>query len=281
MTAPPTAAKSAAARSAAPSRFRLPFTWQGVFSLGMYGFMYVPILVLAVYSFNASRYGARWEGFSLRWYQSLFNDRRIFAALQDSLTIALVAVGISSVLGTLMAIGLAKYRFRGKTLYRGISYLPLIIPDIAIGVATLVFLATAGIALSLWTVIAAHMVFCLAYIAVVVSSRLKGLDPHLEEAALDLGANPQQALIKVLLPQLLPAIVSGCLLSFVLSMDDLLISSFTAGGGVNPLPIEIFSRVRTGVKPDVNALSVVLIMASGLIAAFSEYFRAYSDRTSR
>lgn len=277
MTAPP----PAPTQSAAPSRFRLPFTWQGIFSLGMYSFMYVPILVLAVYSFNASRYGARWEGFSLRWYQSLFNDRRIFAALQDSLTIALVAVGISSVLGTLMAIGLAKYRFRGKTLYRGISYLPLIIPDIAIGVATLVFLATAGIPLNLWTVIAAHMVFCLAYIAVVVSSRLKGLDPYLEEAALDLGANPQQALIKVLLPQLLPAIVSGGLLSFVLSMDDLLISSFTAGGGINPLPIEIFSRVRTGVKPDVNALSVVLIMASGLIAAISEYFRAYSDRTPR
>ncbi len=256
-------------------------SWQGIFSVLMYGLMYLPIGVLAIYSLNRSRYGAHWEGPSLRWYQSLFQDGRMFAAPQDSLTIALVAVGISAVLGTLMAIGLAKYRFQGKTLYQGVSYLPLIVPDIAIGVATLVLLASAAIPLSLWTVIAAHMVFCLAYIAVVVSSRLHGLDPHLEEAALDLGATPQQALLKVLLPQLAPAIISGSLLAFVLSMDDLLISSFTAGGGVNPLPIEIFSRVRTGIKPDINALSVMLILASGLIAAVAEYMRALSDRRNR
>ncbi|MEM9977018.1 MAG: ABC transporter permease subunit, partial [Cyanobacteria bacterium P01_D01_bin.2] len=132
--------------------------------------------------------------------------------------------------------------------------------------------------LSLWTAIAAHMVFCLAYIAIVVSSRLKGLDPNLEEAALDLGATPTQALVKVFIPQLAPAIVSGCLLAFVLSMDDLLISSFTAGDAT-PLPIEIFSRVRTGIKPDINALSVLLILASGLIAGISEYFRCKSERT--
>lgn len=244
----------------------------------MFGFMYLPILVLAVYSFNDSRYGANWEGFSLRWYEKLFSDSRIFAALQDSLVIAFVAVIISAVFGTLMAVGLAKYQFPGKTLYRGVSYLPLIIPDIAIAVATLVFLASVAIPLSLWTVIAAHMVFCLAYIALVVSSRLNGLDPNLEEAALDLGATPAQALIKVLLPQLIPGIVSGCLLAFVLSMDDLLISSFTAGGGANPLPIEIFSRVRTGVKPDINALSVVLILGSGLIAAIAEYVRYHSEQ---
>lgn len=257
--------------------------WQQLFTGLMFAFMYVPILVLAFYSFNQSRYSASWEGFSLRWYRELFEDARIFSALQDSLIIAFVAVGLSAVLGTLMAIGLAKYRFPGKSLYRGISYLPLIVPDIAIAVATLVFLASMAVSLSLWTVIAAHMVFCLAYIAVVVSSRLQGLDPNLEEAALDLGATPSQALVKVLLPQLVPGIISGCLLAFVLSMDDLLISSFTAGGGANPLPIEIFSRVRTGVEPDINALSVVLILGSGLIAAIAEYirYRGAKSRISR
>ena len=208
----------------------------------------------------------------------MFNDERLLSSLQDSLTIAVVAVVLSAVLGTLMAVGLARYTFPGKTLYRGISYLPLIIPDIAIAVATLVFLASVAIPLSIWTIIAAHMVFCIAYIAVVISARLSGLDPHLEEAALDLGATPSQAFLRVLLPQLIPAIVSGCLLSFVLSMDDLLISSFTAGGGANPLPIEIFSRIRTGVKPDINALSVLLILVSGLFAFIAEYVRYRSQQ---
>jgi spermidine/putrescine transport system permease protein len=253
-------------------------TWQSLFTAVMYGFMYFPIIVLAVYSFNASRFSANWEGFSLKWYRSLFSDARIFLALKDSLTIAVVAVGISAVFGTMMAIGLARYRFRGKGLYRGMAYLPLIIPDIAIAVATLVFLASMAIPLSLWTVIAAHMVFCLAYIAVVVSSRLQSLDPNLEEAALDLGATPFQAMVRVLLPQLGPGILAGCLLAFVLSMDDLLISSFTAGGGANPLPIEIFSRVRTGVKPNINALSVVLILGSALLASLAEYLRYRSEK---
>jgi spermidine/putrescine transport system permease protein len=138
-----------------------------------------------------------------------------------------------------------------------------------------------AIPLSLWTIIAAHIVFCLAYIAVVVSSRLQNLDPNLEEAALDLGATPFQAMTKVLIPQLAPGIFAGCLLAFVLSMDDLLISSFTAGGGVNPLPLEIFSRVRTGVKPDINALSVVLITGSALISGLAEYVRYSSERRQR
>ncbi|MEL6399344.1 MAG: ABC transporter permease [Cyanobacteria bacterium J06607_6] len=263
-----------------PAFWPLPRTWQGWLTTALFAFMYGPILVLTVYSFNDSiRYTSVWQGFSLKWYESLFQDTRIFRALQDTLFVAIVAVAISSVLGTLMAIGLAKYYFPGKGVYRGVSYLPLIIPDISIAVATLVFLASLAIPLSIWTIIAAHMVFCLAYIAVVVSSRLGSLDPNLEEAALDLGATPAQALIQVLLPQLMPAIVAGCLLAFVLSVDDLLISSFTAGGGANPLPLEIFSRIRNGVKPDMNALSVLLILASGMIAALGEYLRYKGSTT--
>lgn len=260
------------------SKSKPSFSWQSIFSLVMFFYMYLPILVLTVYSFNNSAYSAGWEGFTLKWYTKLMGDTRILKSLQNSLTVALLAVGISAVLGTLMAVGLARYRFPGKTLYRGISYLPLIIPDIAIAVATLVFLAVIAVPLSLWTVVAAHVVFCLAYVAIVVSSRIGSLDPHLEEAALDLGATPFQAFIKVLLPELMPAIIAGCLLSFVLSMDDFLIASFTAGTGATTLPMEIFSRIRTGVKPDINALSVLLILASGGVAAIGEWIRYRSEQ---
>ncbi|WP_199322672.1 MULTISPECIES: ABC transporter permease [Calothrix] len=239
--------------------------------------MYLPILVLSFYSFNKSPYSASWQGFTLDWYRQLFSDERIASALQNSLIVAFSAVAISAVLGTLMAVGLARYQFPLKKLYQGIAYLPLIIPDIAIAVATLVFLAAFAIPLSLWTIIAAHVVFCLAYVGLVVSSRLAHLNPHLEEAALDLGATPVQAFIKVLLPQLMPGIIAGCLLAFVLSLDDFLIASFTAGSGYNTLPMEIFSRIRTGVKPDINALSVILILISAFVAFVAELIRAYGD----
>ncbi|MCC5623377.1 ABC transporter permease [Nostoc sp. CHAB 5715] len=239
--------------------------------------MYLPILVLSFYSFNQSPYSAGWQGFTLDWYSKLFGDDRILSALQNSLIVAGFAVGISAVLGTLMAVGLARYQFPGKKLYQGVAYLPLIIPDIAIAVATLVCLAAFAIPLSLWTIVAAHIVFCLAYVGLVVASRLTNLDPHLEEAALDLGATPTQAFIKVLLPQLMPGIIAGCLLAFVLSLDDFLIASFTAGSGYNTLPMEIFSRIRTGVKPDINALSVMLITVSAIAALVAELIRIYGE----
>ncbi len=260
-----------------PTKKKPRVTWQAVFTVILSIFMYLPILVLGFYSFNQSPYSATWQGFTLDWYYKLFSDERILSALKNSLIVAFCAVGISAVLGTLMAVGLARYQFLGKNLYRGISYLPLIIPDIAIAVATLVFLAAFAIPLSLWTIIAAHIVFCLAYIAVVVSSRLTNLDPNLEEAALDLGATPIQAFIQVLLPQLMPAIIAGCLLAFVLSLDDFLIASFTSGSGSNTLPIEIFSRIRTGVQPDVNALSVILITVSAIVAFIAEFIRAFDN----
>jgi len=269
----------------AESHSNLRFSWQFAFTLLMFGLMYLPVLVLAVFSVNQSPYSAGWKGFTWKWYVTFFQDQLILSALRDSLIVAIVAVAISAVLGTLMAVGLARYHFPGKGLYRGVSYLPLIIPDIAIAVATLIFLAAVAIPfsrgliqLSLATIIAAHVVFCLAYVALVVSTRLATLNPNLEEAALDLGATPTQVFLKVLLPELMPAIISGCLLAFVLSIDDLLIASFTAGGGAKTLPMEIFSRIRTGVKPDINALSVVLILASGLVFATAEYIRYRSER---
>ncbi|BAY16149.1 binding-protein-dependent transport systems inner membrane component [Anabaenopsis circularis NIES-21] len=261
-----------------PTQKKPHVAWQAVLSVIMFIFMYLPILVLGFYSFNQSPYSATWQGFTLDWYSKLFSDDRILSALNNSLIVAFCAVGISAVLGTLMAVGLARYTFPGKSLYRGVAYLPLIIPDIAIAVATLVFLAAFAVPLSLWTIVAAHIVFCLAYVGLVVGSRLNNLDPHLEEAALDLGATPVQAFIKVLLPQLMPGIVAGCLLAFVLSLDDFLIASFTAGSGYNTLPMEIFSRIRTGVKPDINALSMLLITVSAIVAFIAEFMRILGER---
>jgi spermidine/putrescine transport system permease protein len=248
------------------------------FTLLLFGFMYLPIAVLTFYSFNEAPNSAQWSGFTLSWYVKFFQDSRILSALWNSLLVASLATGIAAAIGTLMAIALARYNFFGKKLFQGVAYLPLIIPDIAIAVATLVFLAVIALPLSLWTIVAAHVVFCLSYVALVVSTRLVNLNPHLEEAALDLGATPFQALIFVLLPQLAPAIVSGCLLAFVLSMDDFLIASFTAGGGVTTLPMEIFSRIRTSVRPDMNALSVVLMITSGGFALIAEMMRHQSEK---
>jgi spermidine/putrescine transport system permease protein len=255
-------------------------SWQAVFSLLIFVFMYLPILVLTFYSFNKSPYSATWHGFTFDWYLKLFNDERILSALNNSLIVAFCAVLVAAVLGTLMAVGLARYQFPGKKLYIGISYLPVMIPDIAMAVATLVCLAAFAIPLSLWTIVAAHIVFCLSYVGLVVSSRLTNLDPHLEEAALDLGATPVQAFIQVLLPQLMPGIISGSLLAFVLSLDDFIIASFTSGSGINTLPIEIFSRIRSGVKPDINALSVMLITVSAIVAGAAELIRANGEHQS-
>ncbi|MEB3292360.1 MAG: ABC transporter permease, partial [Synechococcales bacterium] len=212
------------------NRVKPRWAWQAWFSALMFIFMYLPIVMMGLYSFNEAPNSAQWTGFTFKWYAKFFQDRRILSALGDSLTVAGVAVVIAAVLGTLMSVGMARYQFPGKKIYQNITYLPLIIPDIAIAVSTLVFLTALWIPLSLGTIIAAHVVFCISYVALVVSTRISSLNGHLEEAALDLGATPFQAFILVLLPELLPAILSGCLLAFVLSMDDFLIASFTAGG---------------------------------------------------
>jgi spermidine/putrescine transport system permease protein len=257
---------------------KLGMSWQVVFDLFIFMFMYLPILVLGFYSFNKSPYSAKWQGFTLEWYGKLFSDERILSGLYNSLLVAFCAVGFSAVLGTLMAVGLARYDFPGKKIYQGIAYLPLLIPDIAIAVSTLVCLAAFAIPLSIWTIIAAHIVFCISYIGLVVSSRINNINPHLEEAALDLGATPIQAFMLVLLPQLMPGIIAGCLLAFVLSLDDFLIASFTSGSGANTLPIEIFSRIRTGVKPDINALSIMLISITGIVALIGELIRSDGEK---
>jgi spermidine/putrescine transport system permease protein len=253
--------------------------WQTWYTFVAFLYMYLPIAVLTIFSFNESPSPSQWTGFTWSWYAKFLQNPTLLAALWNSLSVAFTAVSVSAVLGTLTAVGLAKYYFPAKKIYRGATYLPLIIPDIAIAVATLVFFAAIKLPLSLGTIVIAHIVFCLAYVSVVVSSRLANIDPKLEEAALDLGATPIQAFMRVMLPQLLPGIVSGCLLAFVLSMDDFVIAYFTAGVGATTLPIAIFSSLRSGgVTPELNALSVLLIIASASIAAIAEAVRSWGNR---
>ncbi|MDX2257175.1 MAG: ABC transporter permease [Pseudanabaenaceae cyanobacterium bins.39] len=255
--------------------------WQTWYSAIAFLYMYLPIAVLTIFSFNQSPSPSQWTGFTWSWYAKFLQNPNLLAALRNSLSVAITAVAIAAVLGTMTAVGLARYYFPGKTIYKGITYLPLIIPDIAIAVATLVFFAAIKLPLSLITIVIAHIVFCLAYVAVVVSSRLASIDPKLEEAALDLGATPVQAFMRVLLPQLLPGIVSGCLLAFILSMDDFVIAYFTAGVGATTLPIAIFSSLRSGgVTPELNALSVLLIIASASMAAIAETIRSWGSNHS-
>ncbi|MBD2188203.1 ABC transporter permease [Pseudanabaena mucicola] len=255
--------------------------WQTWYTVIAFLYMYLPIAVLTIFSFNKSQSPSQWTGFTWEWYAKFLQNPTLLTALRNSLSVALTAVSVSAVLGTLTAVGLARYYFPGKGLYRGVSYLPLIMPDIAIAVATLVFFAAIKLPLSLVTIVIAHIVFCLSYVAVVVSSRLATIDPKLEEAALDLGATPIQAFLRVLLPQLLPGILSGCLLAFILSMDDLVIAYFTAGVGATTLPIAIFASLRSGgVTPELNALSVLLIIASASMAAIAETVRSWGNHDS-
>ena len=235
----------------------------------MYLFMYAPIVILILFSFNASRYASSWEGFSLRWYQVLFNDRAIGLALRNSLLVALLSTLIATVIGTLAALALERYDFWGKLSFDALLYLPIIVPEIAMAVMLLLFFILTHIRLGLGTVIIAHVAFCMSYVAVVVRTRVAGLDRTLEEAAQDLYANEWQTFRRVTLPLIMPGIVSGALLSFTLSLDDFVITFFTTGPGTTTLPIQVYGMIKTGVTPEINALSALMLVASVVLVITS------------
>ena len=244
----------------------------------VFAFFYLPILVLIVFSFNSGRYVSTWEGFSLRWYAKLFEDEAIGLALYNSLVVATVSTVIATILGTLVALGLERYEFRGKTSLDGTLYLPIIIPDIAMAVMLLLFFVQAGQALGLiglrfslglGTIILAHVAFNVSFVAVVVRARLADFDLALEEAAQDLYANHWQTFRHITLPLIFPGILGGALLAFTLSLDDFVITFFTSGPGSTTLPLRIYSMVKTGVTPEINALSTLMLAASMVLVLAS------------
>ena len=233
-------------------------------------FLYAPIISLIVFSFNDSKLVTVWGGFSTRWYGVLFADPKILNAGLLSLQIAAISASIALVTGTLCAVALTRFRrFRGKTLLQSLVAAPLVMPDVITGLS-LLLLFVAMESIFGWpagrgelTIILAHATFCMAYVTVVVSSRLGELDLSLEEAAMDLGATPVRVFFDITLPIIAPALISGWLLSFTLSLDDLVIASFVSGPGSSTLPIVIFSKMKLGVSPDINALATVII---GIVA---------------
>lgn len=228
-------------------------------ALGL-AFLYLPILILVIYSFNASRLVTVWGGWSLRWYHEFLGDRAMIEASWMSLRVAVSSATIATLIGTLAAVALARgERFRGRTLFSGMLYAPLVMPEVITGLSLLLLFVALNAERGFWTVTIAHTTLTMCFVAVVVQSRLGSLDRSLEEAAMDLGCAPVRAFLSVTLPLIAPAIVAGWMLAFTLSLDDLVIASFTTGPGSATLPIRIYSEVRLGVKPEINAICTLVI----------------------
>lgn len=247
------------------------FSWFNATSLTLgFAFLYLPMVILVIYSFNDSRLVTVWAGFSTKWYGELFQNEEFLDAAWVTLKVALFSSTIATVLGTMAAYVLVRAgRFPGRTLFSGMIYAPLVMPEVITGLSLLLLFIGLGMDRGVLTVVLAHTTFSMCFVSVVVSSRLSSFDQSLEEAALDLGASPLVSFLLITLPIIAPAVVSGWLLAFTLSLDDLVIASFTTGPGATTLPIKIFSAVRLGVSPEINALSTLLIaiVTVGVITA--------------
>ena len=232
----------------------------------VYGFLYLPIAVLIAYSFNASKYSTSWGGFSLRWYDKLFGNELLLDAALNSLLVATLSATGATLIGALGAVALYRYRFRGRTSLSALLYIVMMAPDIVMGISLLLLFVVLHVSLGLWSLLLAHVTLCLPFVVVTVNSRLAGFDAKVVEAARDLGASEAQAFYRVILPMILPAVAAGWLLSFTLSLDDVVIAFFVTGPTFEILPLKIYSMVRLGVKPEVNALcTLILALSLGLV----------------
>lgn len=267
-------------------------------SLSGYGwlaflFLYLPILILVVFSFNDSRSTAQWAGFSSRWYGEMIADDLVLLALWNSLFVAVVSTIISTVLGTLAAMGMERYRFPGQLAMDAMLYLPIIIPDIAMAIMLLIFFNVTGIGFETWrvrlftlnlsvpfSVIIGHVAFNISFVAVVVRARLAQMDRTLEDAAQDLYADTWQTFLRVTMPMMAPGIIGGALLAFTLSLDDFVITFFTSGAGFNTLPVRVFGMIKRGVTPKINAVSTLMLLVSLLLVMVSLFLRRKGGRES-
>lgn len=245
-----------------------------------YTFLYAPIVILVIFSFSNSSFAGVWGGFTVDWYRELFQDERLMGAFGNSLYVAAVATALATVMGTLVALAMERFRFRGRTALDVGLYLPIVIPDIVMAVMLLLFFSNAlqlinglfdvRLRQNLTTVIIAHVAFNISFVAVVVRASLKHFDWRLEEAAYDLGANEWQTLRRVTLPLIVPGILGGALLALTLSLDDYVIASFTTGPGASTLPIEVYSKIRRSITPEINAISTVMLLLSIVLIAASQ-----------
>lgn len=251
-------------------------------ALGL-AFLYLPIAILIVYSFNDSRLVSVWGGWSLRWYRALLEDSAMLEAAFVSLRVAMLSATLATVLGTLAALALVRAgRFRGRLAFSAMVYAPLVMPEVIIGLSLLLLFVAADFSRGFWTTALAHTTLTMCFVTVIVQSRLLDFDRSLEEAAMDLGCPPLRTFFSVTLPLIAPAIVSGWMLAFTLSLDDLVIASFTTGPGATTLPIRIYSEVRLGVKPEINAICTLMIATVALIVVVASLLsKRYSSTQER
>jgi spermidine/putrescine transport system permease protein len=256
-------------------------------------FIYAPMLIVFVYSFNANPVNMMsWSGFTFDWYRSIFglsnklteqalyveSTEQLTSAVMNSLIVACTTTAISTAIGTMTALAMARYRFRIKAFYRVLVFMPMIIPDIVLGLALLIYFVTIGVKLGLTTIIIGHCTFLASYVFIVVSARLGGMDQTFEEASADLGANGFVTFRRVTLPLIMPGVIGGALLAFIISMDDLVITYFIAGVDSTTLPVFIYGMLRRGVKPEINAIASLMILFSLIVASAGLYFRSRSTR---
>ena len=249
------------------NRTKLPNVYLGVLLF----LMYVPIFLVILYSFNESKLSSVWSGFSLKWYTELFRDRAIFEALGNTLILGVISSLSAGVIGTLGAFGMTKVNFKTKSAVEYVSTLPIMIPEIILGMVFMAFFSLLGLPFGMTTLILAHTAFCIPYVYMLVKARLVGMDKSLAEAALDLGASPLRVFFDITLPLLLPAIVSGMLLAFAMSIDDVIISVFVTGVNTNTLPLKIYTQLKTGVTPKINALCTLMFAATLLLCGFAAF----------
>lgn len=242
-------------------------------------FLYAPILVLVIYSFNASALVTVWGGFSTRWYGVLFSDGPLIAAALVSLRVALAAAAVATVLGTLAALALDRSgRFSGRGLFTGLVYAPMVMPEVITGLSLLLLFVGIGLDRGIGTIVIAHATLATGFVTVVVGARLKGLDRSLEEAAADLGASPMRVFATITLPLVAPALAAGFLLAFTLSLDDLVIASFVSGPGATTLPMRLYSQIRLGVNPEINAASTLLVGTVTLVVLTASWLTGRRGR---
>lgn len=232
--------------------------------------LYLPIVVLIVNSFNASKYGIHWAGFTWKWYVKLFANEGLMQAAGHSALIAISSATLATIIGTLAAVALHRYQFKGKAILSSMVFVSMLTPEIVLAIALLIIFILLGIQLGFWSLLLAHITFCLPFVIVAVYSRLRGFDMKMLEAARDLGATEGKIFMKIILPLALPAVAAGWLLSFTLSLDDVIVSAFVTGPSYEILPLKIYSMVRVGVSPEVNAISTTLLVVSLVLVIVSQ-----------
>ncbi|MGL4860992.1 MAG: spermidine/putrescine ABC transporter permease PotC [Enterobacteriaceae bacterium] len=245
----------------------------------IYAYFYIPIIILIVNSFNASKFGINWQGFTTNWYNLLLNNDSLIQAAVHSVTIAVLSATFATLIGTLTAVALYRYHFRGKAFVGGMLFVVMVSPDIVMAISLLVLFMLVGLSLGFWSLLFSHITFCLPFVVVSVYARLKGFDVRMLEAARDLGASESVILRKIILPLAMPAVAAGWLLSFTLSMDDVVVSSFVTGPDYEILPLKIYSMVKVGVSPEVNALATILLVVSMVLVLTSQLI--VRDRKNR